>query len=103
MSRPADDTLERPGHIYFILVGDFIKIGWSSNFSKRIWHMRTAFPQEPKLIGILAGTQRQERIVQRHFADCRARGEWFKRDQKLLAYIEERTEQGLWTCNDWPE
>lgn len=87
------------GHIYFIQTGQFIKIGWSRNFDRRIAHMRGHNPLEVTLVGILEGDRKQERILHREFSALHVRGEWFRLEGALKEYIERRTALRLWSMS----
>ncbi len=77
--------------IYFVTCeGDFpIKIGMSSNVVERMRDIRTALPFEPILLASFQGTSRDERDIHKRFDHLKLRGEWFRRDDDLLAYIEQ--------------
>lgn len=78
-----------PG-VYFMDGGDLIKIGFSRSLETRMIKMGTDLPGGVKLLLVQPGTFRTEKVLHRHFADCRHRGEWFHKTPELLAYIEER-------------
>lgn len=81
---------EEGGWIYFIDGGENIKIGYSRSLDARMKRMNTDCGAGPKLLLALPGTFKTEKILHRHFAALRSRGEWFRKGQELLAYIEER-------------
>lgn len=81
----ADD-----GFIYFIEAGDFIKIGYTRSPASRAVKMMTDSPHELKLLHFEPGTFKREKVLHRHFADIRVRGEWFEKTPELLAHIERR-------------
>lgn len=77
--------------IYFVTcdVTEFpIKIGMSSDLAERMRDIRTSLPYEPVLLASFAGTSRNESAIHKQFEQLRIRGEWFRRDPALLAYIE---------------
>lgn len=96
MNEPA----EIGGHVYFVRSGDFIKIGWSSHFVRRVDHLRGMAPQHLELVGILEGGRKLERLLHRQFAAQREHREWFRYEGALAEYIEQRTTLKLWTMSN---
>jgi hypothetical protein len=78
------------GVVYFIDAGEHIKIGYSASLVARMQKMGTDTPIGAKLLHAEPGTFQTEKIVHRHFASLRVRGEWFRKGQVLLDYIEQR-------------
>jgi len=90
-------TLEKPSRhkldfdsteIYFIECGDFIKIGHSTTPGHRLAGIGTGNPYPIVLLHVVRGTIRDEKLLHEHFAHLRHRGEWFRRDSELIAFIE---------------
>lgn len=62
------------GFIYFLRVGGYIKIGWTSNLQKR---MRQYQP-DSQLLAVKPGTRKDENALHRKFAHLKTHGrEWF--------------------------
>lgn len=78
------------GYVYFIDGGEHIKIGYSRSLEHRIQKMGTDVPGGVNVLLIQPGTFRTEKVLHRHFAALRHRGEWFRKDPELLSYIEQR-------------
>jgi hypothetical protein len=76
------------GSIYFVAVDRFIKIGFSTGTYSRIAQMQTGSPFEIVLIADVPGTEQSEQIMHDKFKSLHERGEWFRRDAGLLAYID---------------
>ena len=83
------------GHIYFIQQGDFIKIGWSSDWQYRIYHMQTSNPAPIVVLGVMEGTPQQERQTHRDFAAHRHQREWFFAVPEILEFVATRLASGL--------
>lgn len=94
-AEPKEHGPRVDGHVYFIRRGDFIKIGWSSNWQYRIYHMQTSSPETIIVLGLMPGTGKQEKAIHREFADLRHQGEWFRAEPELLGFIEQRLAAGL--------
>jgi hypothetical protein len=77
--------------IYFIeAVGlDRVKIGYTSGESveRRLLALKTASPVPLKVVGVIEGTQKQERRLHRKYAAHRVCGEWFTVTGELKAYL----------------
>jgi hypothetical protein len=78
------------GFVYFIEAGDFIKIGYTRSPVARGIKMTTDSPFELKLLHLEDGTFKREKVIHRHFAAIRVRGEWFRKTPELLEFIEQR-------------
>lgn len=76
------------GEIYFLETGGFIKIGYSMGADVRITQLQTASPYELILIGTIKGSLRNEEQLHSRLRHLRHRGEWFRKTNGLLAYIQ---------------
>jgi len=91
--------------VYMIRVGDLVKIGCSSDVSRRLRqiaqrHSGCKYPAElgtdaPVLVAFLYGNEEVERAIQDAFCDLRVVGEWFRWDQRLAAWCARRRTTGL--------
>lgn len=78
-----------PGFVYFIQAGNAgpIKIGWALNdVVGRLAVLQIGSWEELRLLGVIPGSQEDERRLHASFAHARIRGEWF-RASKVLRYI----------------
>lgn len=79
--KPRAEAADKPkreapvdGTVYFLRVGGYIKIGWTSDLTKR---MRQYQP-DTQLLAIKPGTRKDERALHRKFAHLKTHGrEWF--------------------------
>lgn len=87
------ETLPRQeyGGTYFIDSGDAIKIGFSSNWNKRLASLQTSSPSELKVLAVYYGPRSLELELHKKFAEYRIRqnGEWFRKCDAISDYIEE--------------
>lgn len=75
----------RPGTVYYLLVGDHIKIGFSTNVEERV----KAYPPYAKLLAQHPGSVETERWVHNKFFSSLAYGrEWFTPSDELMRHIE---------------
>ena len=92
----ADDTLEDGGKfIYFLRMGDLIKIGVTQDVNQRIKsYSKTEYPYKPELLATCPGGFAKEKELHARFAHARVKGEWFSQVPELMQYIEAITTTG---------
>jgi hypothetical protein len=91
----APDHLPRPilgvkAWIYFVRAGAAgpVKIGFSLKpVAARIKTLQIAHHEELRVIGRMRGTFEDEQSLHRRFAHLHIRGEWFRPENDLLAYV----------------
>jgi hypothetical protein len=76
-----------PGHVYFMELGDFIKIGWSRWPPLRRKDLQSSGPYDIVLLGAFPGTLENEASLHAVFEHLGHRNEWFRKSPALLAYI----------------
>ncbi|TPJ70445.1 MULTISPECIES: GIY-YIG nuclease family protein [unclassified Mesorhizobium] len=77
----------RPGFVYFLAMGDKVKIGFSTNVGKRLKAIQTACPLPAEIVKIIPGSEQTERYFHAHFAANRINGEWFAMDGHLSTFL----------------
>jgi hypothetical protein len=81
---------EKPGWVYFISAGPFVKIGWSAGLGdNRLDDMQTGCPYRMQVEVSFEGTIRDERAMHWHFAQQHERGEWFRYEGRLKSFLED--------------
>jgi hypothetical protein len=88
LGKPRRGLDSEPTEIYFIECGNFIKIGHSTTPGRRLAGIEVDNPHPVGLLHVARGTISDEKLLYEHFAHLRHRGEWFRRDSELLAFIE---------------
>ena len=78
----------KQGYIYVIDCDGFIKIGYSTDPRGRLSNLRVASPLEITVLRVIEGTVADERELHNKFVAHRVRGEWFKCEGELAAWIE---------------
>lgn len=89
-----------PGFIYFVEADGHIKIGFAKNWRSRITTLQIANHRRLKVVGVIAGSQEQERGLHQRFAHLRSRGEWFQKGEELANYIEKAKVIGRYVGED---
>lgn len=78
-------TAQRAGYVYYVEVGDRIKIGFTENVANRM----RAYPPTSTLLAAHPGTPAMEKEMHSKFRVHLAEGrEWFKHSPELTAHIE---------------
>jgi hypothetical protein len=84
---PPEPPLDT-GWIYFIRGGGFVKIGYSSEPTKRLDRLATASPFPLELWATTRGSVRSEHDLHRRFRSDRSHGEWFRITDRIRDYVE---------------
>jgi hypothetical protein len=84
----SDEISSREPLVYFISAeSDLIKIGYTTNLSARLRSLRTAHPNELRILLAIPGSRDDERELHRRFAEYRVGREWFRRSKPINDYI----------------
>jgi hypothetical protein len=76
-SESAVITNPKHGYIYYLKVGDRIKIGWSGDPFTRVARMKTALTARPSTVAVVRGTKRDEQLLHHRLRAYQTSGEWF--------------------------
>lgn len=74
----AQNALRVLSHVYFVRVGERIKIGVSRNAISRVQEIAGHLPYGISHVLIVPGTRQDERRLHERFRRYRTRGEWFR-------------------------
>lgn len=80
-------TRVEPGYVYFMQMGEFIKIGWSTWPESRRAALQTSNPYDIIILGAYPGDKENEDALHRLFAHAQHRNEWFQKTPGLIAYM----------------
>lgn len=84
--RSRRERATEPGTIYYLRVGDLIKIGFTADIDQRMKH----YPPNTELLAQHPGTRQTERRMHHKFLHHRASGrEWFTPSDDITQHIEE--------------
>lgn len=73
------------GIVYFLRVGGYIKIGWTSNLEKRM----RGYQPDTILLAVKPGTRKDERALHRKFSYLKTHGrEWFPLAPQIMEEVE---------------
>jgi hypothetical protein len=74
--------------VYFVQAdGDMVKIGWTTDLSKRLSSLRSSLPQQLELLRRIDGGKVTEKWLHKRFADRRVGGEWFEFCPEMMTII----------------
>lgn len=86
----------RRGLIYFLQVGDKVKIGFTQDVERRISELQVASPFNLKLLVTIPGSLVTERRLQKRFMALRVAREWFRYEPPIIGFVErERQRTGV--------
>lgn len=87
--RPVKGKKPRVRYVYFIQRGNKreVKIGSAYGVKSRFGSLKTASPDDLRLIGVLAGDDKTEREMHAKFKAYWIRREWFKLEGELAAFV----------------
>lgn len=91
--RPAlkiDQDLGLTQNIYVIECEGFVKIGLGFMPEGRLQQLQVGCPFKLHLVGTFAGTADDEKALHSRFARLRHRGEWFRREGEIEAWLNAR-------------
>lgn len=83
--------------IYVFKSGKFVKIGYSTDVSRRLREMQTANPEPIELVGSIPGTLTLEKTIHRKLRAYRCGGgsEWYKTTGEVLEFVNNLRSNGL--------
>ena len=76
------------GYVYAVQSGEFVKIGVSREPERRLVKLQADCPMEAKLLGVIEGGYKLEKVLHKRFRKYHARGEWFHMQGPVLAWAE---------------
>lgn len=87
LAQPRSTGVRHPGHVYFILVGDKVKIGYSARPLDRLRALQTSHPDKLHILATLPGSQKTEGRLHERFDRYKVRGEWFHFTPEIRQFI----------------
>lgn len=79
-------SVGRRGFVYFLRMGDAVKIGFATNVKNRIASIQTGCSEPTELLKVVPGTDQTELYFHNHFRAYRQKGEWFRLESELAAF-----------------
>lgn len=90
---PNLTRLKAAGEIYFLTDGDYIKIGFTTNWDQRSGAYLTHSARKLTLVARIPGTREIEHSLHRRFKSDRTTGEWFRYSDEIWRYLKETTRE----------
>lgn len=90
IARPRESAKQLPKRnevVYFLKAGQFVKIGYTNNLTKRLDQLKTGCPYPLVVAATIPGDYETEHKLHRQFAHLRHNGEWFLCTGALAEYI----------------
>ena len=76
--------------IYFVKCNEYLKIGFTDNFSSRLKHARTFNPYNLEVVKVIEGTVKEERLLHEQFKKYHHQLEWFLFSDEIKQYIDKQ-------------
>lgn len=83
------------GFVYFLSDGEFIKIGFATDWQARIKGLQVANPRTLTPLLVLEGSHRFERQLHQLFKAHRVKGEWFRPSPEIAEYVSDHEADSL--------
>jgi hypothetical protein len=91
---PNNESVIGDPIIYFIAADELVKIGHTTNLRSRLRSLRTASPNQLRILLVKPGTRDDERDLHRRFSEFRVTREWFRLSEPINEYIATNTASG---------
>jgi hypothetical protein len=80
---------DRPGYVYLLKTPHGYKIGRSTSVEQRVRALRSILPFDVELVHTLRARDMVlcEQLWHEHFAEKKIKGEWFRLDEKDIAFF----------------
>jgi len=75
-------------YVYFVRAGDRIKIGRATDLGRRVLTLQTAHAEQLSLVLSIPAHAALEPAIHARFQHLKTRGEWFRVEPDLVAFIE---------------
>jgi hypothetical protein len=75
--------------IYFVGAAGRVKIGVTTNITKRLIALQIGSATKIELIATIPGDFKTEKALHARFSSARAHGEWFNLSREILSFLEE--------------
>lgn len=82
--------------IYFINHTDYVKIGYTSDISRRISDLQISCPVKLTLVGLIEGDMIDESSLHERFKKFHSHGEWFRYTKEICQYVQSLDKSLLW-------
>ncbi len=81
--------------IYFIKAGQYVKIGYTRDITKRMSSIQTGNPLVLELLALIKGNNKKEKQLHYDFSVYHKHGEWFEYTGTLVTFIENICHQDM--------
>jgi hypothetical protein len=90
--------IQQLGFVYYIEAEglNLVKIGYSTDPLGRIGALQEQSPVAMRLLGTCIGDRKLEHQLHRRFADYRQRGEWFRMEPEVMAFMQTQAQDARW-------
>lgn len=75
------------GYVYFLRVGDRVKVGFSRTPFTRVGELAVGMPRRPEVVVAVRGTRLDEGRMHQRLAAFRCSGEWFRATPEVMRIV----------------
>lgn len=83
----APPSSPKRGYVYFVAMGDHLKIGFAKNVKKRVADLQVGSPVPLEIVHVHGGSREDEIRLHEQFARYSANGEWFEKAPDIMRLI----------------
>ena len=82
--------------IYFIKQGDYVKIGYTTLFKKRLNQLQTSSPVKLEVLALIKGDRVEEKNYHNAFKHINSNGEWFLYNNEIERFVDALDKDLMW-------
>lgn len=82
--------------IYFIKQDNYVKIGYTNRFKKRLSQLQTSSPVKLEVIGLIKGEKCDEKNYHDAFKHICSNGEWFFYNDEIERFVDQLDKDLMW-------
>jgi len=86
---------QRRRYVYFIQCSGYVKIGTAIDVRARMASIKASNPHQVDIIAIIPASDDTEKLLHERFKPLRHKGEWFKPDKSIDAFLKKVQRHGL--------
>ena len=82
--------------IYFVKQGDYVKIGYTNTFKRRLNQLQTSSPVKLEVLALIKGDKSDEKNFHDAFKHINANGEWFLYNDEIERFVDSLDKDLMW-------
>lgn len=82
--------------IYFVKQGDYVKIGYTNTFKRRLNQLQTSSPVKLEVLALIKGDKSDEKNFHDAFKHINTNGEWFLYNDEIERFVDSLDKDLMW-------